>query len=88
MHKTEKRLLKTLGIDENLISEDYDSWSGALWSYCNDLESYNYALSYAWEMLDEETGEGTTEYEKAVKEYDANLEQLREEVLGYIGELK
>jgi len=54
----DKMLLIMLDIDVNILPENYDSWTGDLWSYANDLESYDNALSYAWEMLDEETGKG------------------------------
>jgi hypothetical protein len=84
----DKMLLKMLDIDENVLPENYDSWGGDLWSYANDLESYDNALSYAWEMFDEETGEGKEQYEKAVKEYNVNIDKLRNDVLNYIGELK
>ena len=84
----DKMLLKMLDIDVNILPEKYDSWTGDLWSYANDLESYDNALSYAWEMFDEETGEGKEQYEKAVKEYNVNIDKLRNDVLNYIGELK
>ena len=82
----EKMLLKMLDIDVNILPERYDSWTGDLWSYGNDLESYDYGLSYAWEMFDEETGEGKEQYEKAVKEYNVNIADLRKDVLKYIHE--
>lgn len=77
----ELALLKSLDIDVNLIPKYYDEWNGCLWSFANDLESYDYALSYAWENFDPETGKGKTEYEEAVKEYDSNIEELRKRVI-------
>ncbi len=84
----DKMLLKMLDIDVNILPEKYDSWTGDLWSYANDLESYDNALSYAWEMFDEETGEGEERYEKALKEYNVNIGDLKKDVLKYIGEFK
>jgi len=84
----DKMLLIMLDIDVNILPENYDSWTGNLWSYANDLESYDNALSYAWEMLDEETGKGKGQYEKAYQEYNVNIDRLRKDVLKYIGEFK
>ncbi len=79
-----QHLLEMLDIDPMYLPDDYDHWNGLLWSFSNDLEAIENHLAYAYEMFNDETGEGKEDYQQALREYNVEIAMLKEEVLNHL----